>query len=352
MRLWRGERPGQPKVGAGRVLDAAGRRARRQYARLSARRGAGLILLYHRIAEPPSDPWQLAVTPRTFERHLRLLSSQCRVLTLSEMFEAARRGRIPDRAVAITFDDGYVDNLEEGLPLLEKYGTPATIYIATGYVDSPGRFWWDELQDLIAGAGPRPDSMEMALGGIRIAAPTATERERRHTLLSVVHPVLRASSPRMIQLALERIREWAGGETGTGGIDGDPSRRPMTREELERLSQSPLIELGPHTSTHPSMVALTADVGRDEVESSQRYLEELTGSPPAGFSYPFGDNNPAARRAARACGFQYAVGVRWDTPVTAAARRFELPRLMAIEESEAALQARMEATLRFRGDPP
>lgn len=352
MRLGRGEGPGRRHIGPSRVLDAAGRRIRRQYARIAARRGSGVVLLYHRIAEAPSDPWQLAVSPQTFEQHLRFLSSECRVLTLAEMFEAASHRRIPDRAVALTFDDGYVDNLDQGLPLLEKYGTPATMYIATGYVDGPAPFWWDELQDLLAGEGSRPDSLELSLGGVRVSTPTATPEARRHALLSVVHPVLRASSPRMIELALERLREWAGNAAGPAAANGDPSRRPMTRDELERLSRSPLIELGPHTATHPSMVALTPDIGREEVESSRAYLEELTGAPPTSFSYPFGDNNPSSRRIARSCGFRFAVGVRWDTPVTSAARRFEVPRLMAIEESEAALETRIESTLGFHGDPP
>lgn len=335
-----------------RLLDAAARRARRQRARLSARSGAGLILLYHRIAEPEFDPWQIAVSPATFDRHLRFLGSEYRLLSLPELVACARRGSIPERAVAITFDDGYADNLHLGLPLLEKHGVPATIYIATDYIGSPRQFWWDELDDLVTGPGERPGSLDLSLGKRRVVAQTSTEADRRGAALSVLHSAFRASPPLTIESGLDQLRAWAGASYASGGRAGsEEARRPMSREELVSLGESDLIELGAHTAHHPSMLALTRDLGRAEVESSRRFLAEATGIAPAGFSFPFGHNSPESRRIVRSCGFDHAVGVRWDTPLTAAARRYELPRLMVVEESEDALAARMEDTLAFRGQP-
>src|ERR1700761_9208007 len=90
----------------------------RRQARRAASRGASLILYYHRIASPVGDPWQTSVSPRTFDRQLEYLGNETRVLPLRDLVEATRRGKPPHRAVAITFDDGYLDNLELGLPIL------------------------------------------------------------------------------------------------------------------------------------------------------------------------------------------------------------------------------------------
>jgi peptidoglycan/xylan/chitin deacetylase (PgdA/CDA1 family) len=313
----------------------------------SIRRGAGLILFYHRIAEPAYDPWMNAVSAATFERHLRLLKDDYRVMTLADLALAARRGRVPPRAVAVTFDDGYLDNLQRALPALEAHGVPATCYVATGYVDSPRPFWWDDLEDLLAGAGERPPRLEIALGRTRVSAATASEAERRRVLTATMQPLLRRSSPAAIGRWLELLRAWAG-EIPPGG---DDARRPMSGEELDRLARSELVELGAHTATHPSLLALGRRQQRAEIEASRRFLTERFGRPPSSFSFPFGENSVASRRLVRACGFESAVGVQGALPVTAAARRFELPRLMAVEEPAEALAARMEATLRAEPAP-
>jgi peptidoglycan/xylan/chitin deacetylase (PgdA/CDA1 family) len=161
---------------------------------------------------------------------------------------------------------------------------------------------------------------------------------------------MRASPTPAIEAALERIRAWAGSPQGTTGEAADDDRgRPVTRAELAQLNESDLIELGAHTAGHPSMLALSRHMALAEVESSRRFLADFTGNAPSSFSFPFGDNGPASRRVVRECGFDHAVGVRWNMPFTAAARKFEIPRLMAVEEDEEALAARMSATLRFHG---
>ena len=97
---------------------------------------AGLVLLYHRIAALDFDPQRLAVTPRHFAEHLEILKACCHPMPLRELVEGARGGTLPDRAVAITFDDGYADALEAGKPALERCGVSATAFLATAYLGS------------------------------------------------------------------------------------------------------------------------------------------------------------------------------------------------------------------------
>jgi peptidoglycan/xylan/chitin deacetylase (PgdA/CDA1 family) len=119
----------------------------------------------------------------------------------------------------------------------------------------------------------------------------------------------------------------------------------MSSEELARLAAGGGVELGAHTVHHQSLLTMAGEEQRSEVARSRAFLTERTGRAPASFAFPFGDNSARSRRIVRSCGFDHAVGIREALPLTAASRRFELPRLMPIEEPAAALGARLEALL-------
>jgi len=101
------------------------------------------ILLYHRIFAPSADPVMLCVTPACFESHLEFLKKYYNVLPLSELSGRLATGTLEGDEAAITFDDGYRDNLVNALPLLEKYDIPATIFITTGQLGKKASFVWD-----------------------------------------------------------------------------------------------------------------------------------------------------------------------------------------------------------------
>ena len=95
-----------------------------------------VILLYHRVAALPEDPYSLAVTPDRFCQHLEYISQTCSPMPLSDLVDAMRSRDLPRRAVAVTFDDGYSDNYWEAHPLLESAQIPATIFVTSDQVDS------------------------------------------------------------------------------------------------------------------------------------------------------------------------------------------------------------------------
>lgn len=126
-------------------LRALLRRGRSLVRRISSAPGAApVILLYHRIAEPRSDPWGLCVSPERFRAQLAMLVAERRVLPLDELVSRLAAGDAPRFATAITFDDGYADNLEAAAPLLEEAGLPATLFVTSGAIGSGEPFMWDE----------------------------------------------------------------------------------------------------------------------------------------------------------------------------------------------------------------
>src|SRR6185437_3528364 len=109
---------------------------------------APTILMYHRVADVAVDPWRLAVSPGWFERQMADLARHRSPMPVGELVDRLRRGTAPKDAVAVTFDDGYVDNLVYAKPILAEYGIPATLFLPTGSVGQPEEFWWDELAKL------------------------------------------------------------------------------------------------------------------------------------------------------------------------------------------------------------
>ena len=230
-----------------------------------------LVLLYHSIAEVPGDP--LRVSPERFGEQLDVLKELTEPVPLRDL---AHRGPSP-RHVAVTFDDGYADNLTTARPALERRGIPATIFVATGALRSGAEFWWDELERLA------PGSRRELGDGFKRLLP-----EERDEVLTE----LRESRP--------------------GAPDPPPSHRLLTPAELVALADGGLVEIGAHTVTHPRLSELPVEAQEAEIVESRRELEELLGRPVRGFAYPYGeagDYGYGTVALVKASGFDHACSV-------------------------------------------
>jgi peptidoglycan/xylan/chitin deacetylase (PgdA/CDA1 family) len=310
------------RTGAGKAFE-------RRLARRAAARGAGVVLLYHRVAETAENPWGDVVSPARFEEQIAALSAEMRLMPLAELIAAADRGSIPDRAVAISFDDGYADNLSNALPILRRHQAPATFFIATGWRDPSLPYWWDELSDLVLGPGKRPPRIDVTIGSRPVVAATADREERLRALHGAIHPALSGLPPAAVDSGLEVVRGWArraAEEPSVNGVDADAAR-PLSTAELERLAADPLVELGAHTAFHPRMPTLSADARRVEAERSRDAVAEVVGERPRFFAYPFGAVDRGSEASVREAGFERGFGTQGYVPVTTAARPFRVPRM-------------------------
>ena len=116
--------------------------------------GRAGVLAYHRIGHPGCDPWHLAVSPIHFDEQLGVLQRLGRITPLAELIGLSVVRRLPHvrPQFAVTFDDGYVDNLRDAVPTLERHGAAATVFIASGLLDQPS-YWWDVLAEWAFGSG-------------------------------------------------------------------------------------------------------------------------------------------------------------------------------------------------------
>ena len=123
------------------------------------------MLLYHRVAELASDPQCLAVSPARFADHLDVIRRHGLPVSLADLVDRSQREAVPAGAVAVTFDDGYADNLTTALPLLAAADVPATVMVSTLPLAHGREFWWDELERRLLGAGTLPQRLCLTVDG-------------------------------------------------------------------------------------------------------------------------------------------------------------------------------------------
>ncbi len=291
-----------------------------------------VILMYHRIADEPIDYWGLAVSPSLFEEHLQVLRHTRHPLPLTEFVNRLIAGTLPSNAVAVTFDDGYVDNLMAGKPLLASADIRATVFLTTGFVGRLEPLWWDELSRLILLARG-PQSFELAIRGKSLifkfgsevdagdnTAPSLVLKNRSATL-SAIWQILRQLNDEERDSVMAQLRSIL--------LDGDDHRslaRIMTSNEVQTIVSDGLVTIGAHTVSHPMLSGLGETACRREIAQSKRVCEDITGRPVMTFAYPYGDFDIMAREAVKTAGFVLACSTR-SGPAAATSDIFALPRV-------------------------
>jgi len=306
--------------------------------RLGLRRGAA-VLMYHRVAEVAFDPWSLCVSPAHFEEHLAALRDWgATVLPLAGLAEAAAAGRLPRRAVAITFDDGYADNLHAAFPALARHAAPATVFVTAEPVLTGREFWWDALEGLLLGETPLPGRISLTLGGGPREWGTASPVALYHE----VWAALAERPPEEQAAALDALARQIGRQAGRPGGEPRGTHRPMTPEELAALSTKGrgLVEIGGHTFGHPRLTALSPARQAEQVGRGKSAVEEMTGGRLRSFSYPYGAHNEGSVAAVREAGFKRACTTA-GASLRARADRFRLPRIPAPDMDGDALLRRL-----------
>jgi CelD/BcsL family acetyltransferase involved in cellulose biosynthesis/peptidoglycan/xylan/chitin deacetylase (PgdA/CDA1 family) len=315
--------PDRPKSLRRRVRDAAGMVEHglglRAWSVRRRRAGGAMVLLYHSVAGPGEAEWidpRYAVPASTFEAQIELLAATQRVMSLRELIDSVARGNaIGSRAVAITFDDGYRDNLEVAGPILARAGLPWTLFLPTAYIDRGESGWIDQLYgffrartvDHLEWCGERFD-----LGQGR----TATRAYQR-----IAAALLVATADERTALLAE-IRQRLGPHTS-------PPRLTMTWPEVRELCQlCPQLEIGVHTCEHLDLLA-HPDLTAAELDRARATIERELGVRAELVSFPYGRADAGTSAAARALGFRGACGPGSGEAVLADTDPFSIPRASA-----------------------
>jgi len=145
-----------------------------------------VILIYHRIADHCPDPQLLCVNPSRFAEHLDYLNSHFKVISLEDLRHAIVESELNRKSVVVTFDDGYVDNLLNAKPVLERYETPATVFVSSGYIGRDREMVSDELERIILGSEDLPEVIEVDIAGESYSWQIGTTPAQNIQLLDTV----------------------------------------------------------------------------------------------------------------------------------------------------------------------
>lgn len=302
--------------------------------------GAGIILTLHHVR--PQRPGgfapngMLEITPEFLDRTLMLIRAEG--YDLVSLDQAVARLSSPRKSrffVALTFDDGYRDNVEHAWPVLASHGAPWTLFVTTGFADRTARLWWLELEEAIR-ALPQ---VALTLPDGPFAARTGSDSEK----LSAFEALYWRLRKQPEAILLSAISELA----GQAGIDAAAlvERECLPWETLRALSGAPGVTIGAHTLTHPMLAKHEAAVARTEMVESKARLETELGVPVRHFAYPVGDPGSAGAREfvlTREAGYASAVTTRPGHLFAEHADHLHaLPRvsLNGLYQSETALRA-------------
>jgi len=321
------------KLIARNPVRAAVRQVRNRFAHKA------VILTYHRIGKFHIDPWGLFVSSDHFREQLEILRDYGSVLSLNQLVGFLKRGRLPRRAITVTFDDGYSDWFHNAKPLLEHFAVPATVFLITGKIGEKTPLWWDELQTIMLQSDRLPETLELRINGHMHSwslgdAARFDDADRahwswkasedpptaRHATYFALWQVLRTLADDERRPIMGELRAWAGLATD------DREHSLLSPEQIASSAASPLFDIGSHSVTHPLFSAMSPTAQRDEIEKSKSQLGKLLGRPVGSFAFPYGNYTAETPAILREAGFACACCTKSGT-VQPNTDSYELPRV-------------------------
>lgn len=277
------------------------------------------VLIFHRVhavADPlfPDEP-----DARRFDEVLGWLGAWFNVLPLDVAIRQLQAGSLPARAACITFDDGYADNHDVALPLLQRHGLSSAFFVASGFLDG-GRMWNDTVIEAVRRTPLQTLDLRGVVdqeGGRFDVGDLAARRQTLHRLIGHVKYLPPDERLARVNALAERAEVQP------------PTDLMMTSDQLRGLRRAGMV-VGAHTVSHPILKTLSAQQAADEIDSGRRWLEQALGERVALFAYPNGrpgvDYAPDVHPAlVRELGFDAAVSTHWGA-ARAGTDAYQLPR--------------------------
>lgn len=290
------------------------------YVRTRGIRGV-TILMYHSVARAPESSWvdpRYHLSPDRFEEQMSFLSRHRKVVSMSELVTALEEGRdLPARSVAITFDDGYLDNLTVAAPILSKYGLPATLYLASAYVSRAENQWIDRVFGLFR-ARTRQD---FSLDGESPERFDLSDPTRARTAYQAACKILLGGSlerrTRCLEEMERQLRPESPGPRLTLGWD----------DVRDLVRQHPRFEIGSHTRNHVDLTGQEGALAESEIADCTEEIRRELGQRPLHFSFPYNRWSNDCKERVHRNGYRSAVGSGTEVLITGKSDRFVLPRM-------------------------
>lgn len=259
---------------------------------------AGIVYVFHRVEEQNPDKMfsneNMKISSEKLAEKIEEIQKYYNIIPSTEIEKYLSEEQDKPFAV-ITLDDGYKDNLTNGLPVFKKYNVPFTIFLASDFIDHKAVLWWYVLEDLLS----KKDSIQLSDGSV---FSCRTKEEMEHAFLEIRSRILTLNQNDFINelnnlFADDYIDWYQYNELG------------LTWEEVDILKNERLVTLGAHTASHLCLKYLrTQEDVVAEINKGVRILREH-GIKPEVFAFPYGTKGEVSSReikAAEVAGIPYA----------------------------------------------
>lgn len=238
------------------------------------------ILMYHSVRDDPeryANSIGVGIIHATsvFERHMEFVARRFNPVTLDDIRLFLEGKPLPPRAVAVTFDDGFLDNFEIAAPILDRFGIRAAFYLTVSIIDTKLAPWYCRLRHVFASTA----KTEWLIPGNGKRWNLTTRRDRDAALLAAFDHCAALAGD-----ALERTIRAIEADLDVEMLNGG-NPFMMGWNEARVLEKNGHI-VGCHTLTHPNVAQVSLDIAREELVVSKRKLEEALSAPVTHFSYP------------------------------------------------------------------
>jgi peptidoglycan/xylan/chitin deacetylase (PgdA/CDA1 family) len=306
-----------------------------------------LVLTYHRIAEPSGDLFYdpvISASPESFRTQVAWLANRFRIITLDELIS-----QLEDQApwrepvLLLTFDDGYKDNFDVGMPILRELGIPATFFIPTGFLDNSRLPWWDHIAYVLKRTTVHRLLLKMSPQCTEASLTLALDTMPRALAIMVI---IRAFLDETISdpvWFLDQLDVQA--EVSVDSQDLGRSLFMSWDHVRQLVALGAQWTIGSHAHTHCRLASLENNAQRYELAESKRILEAHIRQPIRALAYPYGwpgTYNALTRACAGETGYSVAFTSRVGVNRFGKIHRFEVKRLgIGSADSIRLLRARM-----------
>lgn len=252
-----------------------------------------IILTYHSFSRGWPAGSLLSLHIARFERQLEWLLKSFEIVSLAVGVNAIRAGYVSEKPrLVITIDDGFMDNFDLAYPVLCERGIPATVFVATDFIDSGRPPWPTQLAEILEGA--RRNVLTYPFSAT-LASPSARKEalKRLKLIFSVLPPEERYEELKVLRSSL--------------GVAECQTQYPgMGWQELRKMAHTG-IDIGAHTVHHSILPRISTEIVELEVTASKSRIEEQLQQPCTLFSYPDGKHDLSVQRIVAKAGFEIAV---------------------------------------------
>lgn len=281
------------------------------------------ILMFHRVHPVKDEIFPQEPDAVRFEELMHFAASSFCVMTLGDAATRMAQGALPFGSLVITFDDGYADNVEIALPILQRNGLSATFFVSTGFLNG-GRMWNDSVIECVRACSKQ----QLDLGAFDLGKPVLTDANARRVVIEQLLPRIKYLGLPERESAIAHLQR-------VSGVTHLPTDLMMGMDQLRELHRAGM-EIGGHTVHHPILSKLPAPEAMAEIAQNKRHLEEIIDAPIDLFAYPNGrpdrDYDSSHVALLKQLGFRAAVSTAHGT-AKVGDDLFQLPRFTPWDQS-------------------